>query len=219
MRKSVRTVILVVALGLSSAASVFYLLVVPALVATHTFPPSLFAVLFAAFLFVQLWMLTATYAYDTATGLYGLERRAPWWLPPAMRERFKKRFRRSRSYTVIACFLSFALSVYGFGILYAFISHSDANAFSNGPLDLLTSVYFSLVTITTVGFGDVVPKSTLARIAVMAEIVVGLVYLVFFFGLLAGFLRERPTSSREDKSRVAQEAQASESKGRAERRP
>ena len=56
------------------------------------------------------------------------------------------------------------------------------------PISLGTALYFSIVTITTTGFGDIAPLTGLARIATCAEIATGLAYQVFIFSLAASLL-------------------------------
>jgi hypothetical protein len=58
-------------------------------------------------------------------------------------------------------------------------------------------VYFSLVTITTLGYGDIVPKTSLARSLATLEAVVGQLYLVTTVAWLVGV---RVSQSRERKS-------------------
>jgi hypothetical protein len=55
-----------------------------------------------------------------------------------------------------------------------------------GPHPYSTLYYFSVTTLTTAGFGDVVPVSDLARILAAYEALVGQVYLVVFIALLMG---------------------------------
>ena len=58
-------------------------------------------------------------------------------------------------------------------------------------------VYFSLVTITTLGYGDIVPKTSLARSLATLEAVVGQLYLITTVAWLVGV---RVSQSREKKS-------------------
>lgn len=55
-----------------------------------------------------------------------------------------------------------------------------------GPHPYTTLYYFSVATLTTAGFGDIVPASDLARILTVYEALVGQVYLVVFIALLMG---------------------------------
>lgn len=50
--------------------------------------------------------------------------------------------------------------------------------------DTLGSLYFSAVTITTLGYGDYVPEGALAKIVVLAEVITGLMLLLCIFPLL-----------------------------------
>jgi Ion channel len=44
-----------------------------------------------------------------------------------------------------------------------------------------------------VGYGDIAPKTPIARILVSFEVLAGVGYSVFFFSIIAGFIRERDT--------------------------
>jgi hypothetical protein len=55
-----------------------------------------------------------------------------------------------------------------------------------GPHPYSTIYYFSVATLTTAGFGDIVPVSDMARILAAYESLVGQVYLVVFIALLMG---------------------------------
>ncbi len=57
-------------------------------------------------------------------------------------------------------------------------------------VDLLTSVYLTLETITTVGYGDVSPKTTGGRIVAMGIMVAGVGAALYVFSAVAGFLVE-----------------------------
>ena len=55
-----------------------------------------------------------------------------------------------------------------------------------GPHPSVTLYYFSVATLTTAGFGDVVPVSDMARMLAAYEALIGQVYLVVFIALLMG---------------------------------
>ncbi len=69
-----------------------------------------------------------------------------------------------------------SLSIIGFAAVYASVAYADEAAFSE-PLDRIGALYLSVVTASTVGFGDIHARSDSARIAVMLQIVtsIGLV--------------------------------------------
>lgn len=86
--------------------------------------------------------------------------------------------------------LSYAMTAYLFSVIFKAISNLDRLAF-NQPIESLgTAGYFSIVTLGTVGYGDIVPVSAWARFMTAAEILVGVMYGVFFFSVIAGFLRD-----------------------------
>jgi hypothetical protein len=57
-----------------------------------------------------------------------------------------------------------------------------SGSFVDPPKGWFNSLYFSWITITTTGFGDITPKSMLARLLCMTELGVGLMLLVFAVG-------------------------------------
>jgi hypothetical protein len=54
-------------------------------------------------------------------------------------------------------------------------------------------MYFSIVTIATVGYGEILANGRLARTLVSFEILVGVAYQVFFFSVIAGLIRREPS--------------------------
>ena len=73
-------------------------------------------------------------------------------------------------------------------VAYAFLFQT-LDAYSTAPffgadVSTTTYMYFSLVTISTVGFGDVAAVTDLGRMAAASEAVVGQVYLVTFVALI-----------------------------------
>lgn len=88
-----------------------------------------------------------------------------------------------------------ALSVYLLiGVVFAFVFSlvataspgSFANAAAVGGTDLHTYVYFSFVTLTTVGYGDMTPIAPVAASLATLEAVVGQVYLTVLIARLVG---------------------------------
>ncbi len=93
------------------------------------------------------------------------------------------------------------ISVYLFfgnicGFLYALIGHVDPNAFNvpavtasylgDSMADLGSAMYFSFVTLTTLGYGDITPVNAFARSLAFLEAAMGQVYLTVLIASLVG---------------------------------
>jgi voltage-gated potassium channel len=65
--------------------------------------------------------------------------------------------------------LQFVLSVYGFGIM----DYDKAN--------IGDAIYFSGITIATVGYGDLLPQSSLSKLLSVYEVINGIVLIVVSF--------------------------------------
>lgn len=99
--------------------------------------------------------------------------------------------------TVAGALCAYLLVGIAFGSLYRTVDLFDHQAFSVPLKDSAT--YFSFVTLTTTGFGDITATSDVARSFVMLEAVIGqvlLVTLVARFVSTLGQVRERPGSPR-----------------------
>ena len=94
--------------------------------------------------------------------------------------------------TVGIAVTSYLLTIYAFALVYESIAATNPHRF-NVPLDLDSSMYFSIVTIATVGYGDILANGRLARTLVSFEILVGVAYQVFFFSVIAGLIRREPS--------------------------
>ena len=70
-----------------------------------------------------------------------------------------------------------------FGILYFCF---PAGFFKPDFVSIFEAIYFSAVTITTVGYGDFAPSQLLSRLACMYELTVGFVLIVFALGSYLG---------------------------------
>lgn len=86
---------------------------------------------------------------------------------------------------------SYGTTIYFFSVIFVLISNYDRHAFTPAIESLGAAAYFSVVTIATVGYGDIQPVSGWARFTASAEILTGVGYTVFFLSVIAGFLRER----------------------------
>jgi voltage-gated potassium channel len=77
--------------------------------------------------------------------------------------------------------LAVPLLIIVFAFTYLSLSHAHASNFSE-PLDHVGAVYFTVTVISTVGFGDIVARTDVARILVCVQILLDL-------GLLVGIAR------------------------------
>jgi voltage-gated potassium channel len=102
--------------------------------------------------------------------------------------------------------ISMAISVYllfglTFGLFYIFLDDLQPNAFSFGSGAALTAeqvipvlIYFSLTTLSTIGFGDITPLTLQARYAAVAEGITGQFYLAILVARLVGMQMSQPAS-------------------------
>jgi Ion channel len=67
--------------------------------------------------------------------------------------------------------------------------------FNSPPSTGFDALYFSWVTITTTGYGDILPQNVLSRLICMTEIGVGLMLLVFAVGTYFSFEDKRSKSN------------------------
>ncbi|SNS28759.1 Ion channel [Geodermatophilus saharensis] len=87
----------------------------------------------------------------------------------------------------VAAYLLIALAFF-----FAFLGVQGAqDDFFGRPEPTTTFMYFSLSTITTVGYGDLAAVSPPGRLLAVTEALVGQVFLVTFVALLVGLLGER----------------------------
>lgn len=107
--------------------------------------------------------------------------------------------------------ISLSISIYLFlaltwSILYSLLYYLQPHAFSFGsspPSGTLSSgeifpvmAYFSLTTISTIGFGDITPLTLQARYAAVAEGIAGQFYLAILVARLVGLYMSRPAEHK-----------------------
>lgn len=91
---------------------------------------------------------------------------------------------------IITMYITLAIS---FGLVYTIISFfSDDIAFNNIPKTLeefefyFRHIYFSFITITTIGYGDIYPLTTIGQFLVMIEVITGMILTNVILGLVIG---------------------------------
>lgn len=85
----------------------------------------------------------------------------------------------------------FVLAAFCFSVLYLYIVRVQGPGAFSADLNLGEALYFSIVTMTTTGFGDISPKSGWAKFVVSLQILFGFLYNVLFFSIFAGFVGRR----------------------------
>ena len=81
-----------------------------------------------------------------------------------------------------------------FGVGYWLLGHLDATAFNETGMSLSRATYFSFVTIATLGYGDVLPRSELAQSLAIVEGLGGQMYLaVLIARLVSLYARQADT--------------------------
>jgi Ion channel len=98
--------------------------------------------------------------------------------------------------TVLGAITIYVMVGLFFATLYRSLYRFDIESFTaaNGVIDPATLQYLSIITLTTVGFGDVVAVTGLARTMVALEALIGQIYLVTIVALVVsnlGRIRER----------------------------
>jgi len=88
---------------------------------------------------------------------------------------------------------AYVLAAFCFSVLYVYLVRQDTNAFST-ELNLGNALYFSIVSMTTTGYGDISPKSGPAKFIVCLQILFGFLYNVLFFSIFAGLAGRRRSS-------------------------
>lgn len=69
----------------------------------------------------------------------------------------------------------FLATIIVFAVIFTFLGEEHWNA-EHPVEDFWSALYFSVVSITTLGFGDMFPVSGIARVLVCAECILGLIF-------------------------------------------
>lgn len=104
---------------------------------------------------------------------------------------FVQRSNRVGNAQIYAAVCVYILIALGYAAMYAQLQFQNPQAFTlnfdtdeNLASGWATFVYFSFTTLTTVGFGDITPKSMLARYITVSEAIIGVFYVAILISRL-----------------------------------
>jgi hypothetical protein len=79
-----------------------------------------------------------------------------------------------------------------FGFLYYFFDSLDFKSASGNNVHFLDYLYFSAVTFTTIGYGDIIPNSVAGQVIVLIESCFEMIFFPVFGGFIAYKFMQRP---------------------------
>jgi hypothetical protein len=117
------------------------------------------------------------------------------------------------SEVLCAAVAGYLLSGLAWSLAYSLLSRLDPNSFvfTLGPksMNVFTGLYFSFVTLSTVGYGDIVPVSSVARMLAIVEAMFGMFYMTLLIARLVSLYSSKSSPEAvdvekiEDKKRIA----------------
>ncbi len=155
---------------------------------------------------LSIGLLIVDLSTDADLSVFRSDRPSPIWVlialvsPIAVIRRLT-RHRRVTAQTLLGAIAAYLLIAIGFTYLYMFVGSVQDTPFfssyvSDADVPSTSYMYFSMVTITTLGYGDLSPVSNLSRLLATTEAVVGQVYLVTFVAMVVGtFIQQRDSES------------------------
>ncbi len=90
---------------------------------------------------------------------------------------------------IFAAFVAYLLLAFSFALIYRMMILWNPENFTGAitrPLKMGDMAYFSLVTIATLGYGDIIPASNTARMISVLEAVLGQFYVAVIIAVLVG---------------------------------
>jgi voltage-gated potassium channel len=108
--------------------------------------------------------------------------------------------------TVRAVVIGVSTLLVVFAATYSVISYSRPDSFSE-PLSRTDALYFTLTVFATVGFGDIAPRTDLARIVTMIQMITGLIVVgvlgkIVFAAMQKGLRRQADERAAETDDRA-----------------
>jgi hypothetical protein len=151
---------------------------------------------------MSIVLLVVDLSSDVDLSAFESDRPSPIWVavavvtPIAVIGRLV-RHRRVLPGTLRGAIAAYLLIAVAFTYLFSFIDETQSEPFFASIDDPSTTsyMYFSLSTITTVGYGDLAAQTNLGRLMATTEAVLGQVYLVTFVAMLVGLLIQQREAS------------------------
>lgn len=103
--------------------------------------------------------------------------------------------KRATAATLLGALSAFLLIAVAFAFIFLAIDNWAATPFFGEREPTTSFMYFSLVTITTLGYGDLAAVEPLGRLSSTVEAVIGQVYLVTFVGFIVGLIASQRGSA------------------------
>lgn len=118
-----------------------------------------------------------------------------WMVPsvalPALIVRRLLQRRQVSLQTLLGAVTAYLQLAVAFDYLFRVVDAYQAAPFFGQPEPSTAYMYFSLVCITTLGFGDLAPVTPVGRLLAVSEAVIGQVFLVTFVAMVVGLLTQR----------------------------
>jgi len=102
--------------------------------------------------------------------------------------------------TILGAIDAYLLLGIAFAAVYRMLDTVDSHFFTQGAASGVKYLYFSFVVITTLGFGDLTPRTDIGRVIVSLEALLGQIFLVTVVAVLVANLGRaaRPRSTVRD---------------------
>ena len=108
------------------------------------------------------------------------------------------------SFSPLAYTICYLINIVVFTFIYAFCFKND---FNHSPISFVQSIYFSIVTITTLGYGDITPKldASPLLLTIAAQVVFGVVFIGLFLNAISHQLSDRKDLARQEEEKETDE--------------